>query len=109
MSEEKYGIKETSDVIDAAVSIKEAYEVSNADGSVNFKDDAYNFIAPLTKLPAAISGADKVPNELLDISDEEYQELKAKYGDQIDDPDWQDLIKGMLLVARSVKNLVDKR
>lgn len=108
MADEKYGIDETIDVIDAAESIVDAYEISKADGSVDIKDFP-NFIVPLTKLPAAITGADNVPNELTDVSDEEYEFLVAKYGDRVNDPDWQDLIKGMLIVARASKALVQKR
>ena len=60
MENQTYGIQETEDMFDLAISIKEAVQLSKADdGKVNLRKDFANFLRPVTILPRAFEGANK--------------------------------------------------
>lgn len=71
---ESFGIEETTEAVLFAVLFANALNKTFADGKVTFMDLPYFFNVAL-KLPAAISGINKVPEELLDLTDEEYDTL----------------------------------
>lgn len=68
------GIEETIEAVLFAVLFANALNKTFADGKVTFMDLPYFFNVAL-KLPAAISKMDKIPGELIDMSDEEYDTL----------------------------------
>lgn len=102
-----YGIKETRELIQFAVSMVEAGRVSLGDGEFNFPGDLVNFVDPVTKMPAAFSGITNVPNELFDLDDEEIDELRNEFGEIIDDPRWIKVIHASFLLFDSVVELVN--
>jgi len=91
LTEEKYGIDETLEVVEAAVSFANAIDDATSDGW-QWLVDPLKFVAPVTKLPAAIGGITNVPTELSDVSDadrikisEKIQEMnfKQEYAEKI--------------------------
>lgn len=67
-------IKETKELVSFLLAVHQAYQLSNADGKIDFKDlpHIYN---PLMKSIQAFNGLDKIPAELKDLDDEERKEL----------------------------------
>lgn len=72
---EKYGIKETKEVLAFGVALGMAIDKSLADDGKISLADAANLVDPLMKAPAALSGITEVGLELSDLSDAEKQEL----------------------------------
>jgi len=71
---DKLGIEETRDIIKSFVSLANAIDNVTQDG---FQlTDIFELVKPLATIPAAVSGADKVPAELFDLDDEERQIIK---------------------------------
>ncbi len=106
-NENQYGIKETSEMFDAVISTKKAYESSVADnGKVDFPNDVLNFIDPLTKLPTAINGADKIPKELGDLNQAEIEQLAEKFGDVVYDERYQRAFYGLVIAGDAIKEIV---
>ena len=68
------GIQETKEVLSAAAAMGNGYSQAIADGKIGIGDIGF-LITALVKLPAALSGIDKVPEELQDLDDSEKQEL----------------------------------
>jgi len=66
---ETYGIKETRDLLQAFVGLANVIDVTTQDG-FQFTD-FFELIGPLSKMPAAITGAEKIPLELYDLDEEE--------------------------------------
>lgn len=70
---EMTGIKETKEAMLFGISLAMAVDESTQDG---FQwTDILNMIPPMTKLPAAISGIEKVPAEIEDLDEQERAEL----------------------------------
>lgn len=100
---ENYDIRETEDVFDLAVSIKEAIELSKADdGKVDIRKDFVNFIKPLTIIPRAFEGARNIPKEWGDLSDTEITRLRDRYGEIIDDERWQRAFMGLVIAGDAI-------
>jgi len=67
--DEKYGIEQFRDVVKATVSLANAIDSTTQDG---FQlSDIFEFVKPLSLIPAAITGSSEIWNELSDYSDEE--------------------------------------
>lgn len=66
---EKYDVKETRELLQFFVGLSNVIDKTTQDG---FQlSDLFEYIAPLSKLSSAIAGAEKIPLELYDLSDEE--------------------------------------
>lgn len=106
-NENQYGIKETEEMFDAVIAAKKAYETSVADnGKVDFPNDILNFIDPLTKLPTAFNGADKIPKELGDLDQTEIERLAKKFGEIVYDERYQRVFYGLTIAGDAIKEIV---
>lgn len=66
-------IKETTEAMTFGISLAMAVDSATQDG---FQwTDIFNLVPPLTQLPAAIEGIEKVPAEIADLDDDERREL----------------------------------
>jgi hypothetical protein len=107
--EEKHGIKETEDVFDLAVSIKEAIQLSKADdGKVDLRKDFTNFIRPVTILPRAFEGARNIPQEWGDLSEAEIIRLRDRYGEIVDDERWQRAFMGLVIAGDAIYEIASE-
>ena len=75
--------KETYEVLSAALSFHGAFDLAKADGKVDMGDIQY-LIAPLIKLPAAITGADKALAELKGMEPAARGEMMSKLAAEYD-------------------------
>lgn len=87
---EKYDVKETRELLQAFVGLANVIDSTTQDG-FQFTD-FFEFIQPLSKMPAAVAGAEKIPLELFDLSEEEKKllvqdieqlEFKSEYSELI--------------------------
>lgn len=107
--EEKYGIKETEDMFDLAVSIKTAVAKSKeGDGKVDIKTDFVHFITPLTIIPRAFEGAGKIPKEWGDLSETEISRLRDRFGEIVDDERWQRAFMGLAIAGDAIYEIVSE-
>ena len=106
-NEEKYGIQETEDMFDLAVSIKTAVaKAKEGDGKVDIKTDFVHFINPLTIIPRAFEGANKIPKEWGDLSETEIIRLRDRFGEIIDDERWQRAFMGLVIAGDAIYEIV---
>ena len=104
---EKYCIHQTEEIFDAGLALINAYKISKADdGKVTIPGDLLNFIGPLTKVPVAIEGADQVPKELGDLSKAEILQLKARFGEIVNDERYQRVFFGLATAGDAIKEIV---
>jgi hypothetical protein len=68
------GITETLDVVDFVAETAEAVKAAGEDGKITITD-AVKFVAPLMKLPKALTGISLVPEELLGVDLEDAQDV----------------------------------
>jgi hypothetical protein len=71
---EKQGIKELTEVIDFLFDVAEAVQMANEDGKITI-GDAPKFLRGLMKAPAAIGGANVIPKEIADLTEEELKQI----------------------------------
>lgn len=71
----KFGIKETQEVIDFVFDLTDAIVASVKDDGKITIGDAPRFIKSLMSSPTALSGINQVPKELADLSDEELKQI----------------------------------
>ena len=108
MAEEEFGTKETEDVVVFFGSICEGIYESVKDGKLTF-GDYINFIPVVADLLPAISGIEKVPDELRDLSIEEMDALVEKFKANFEIPDdiveefVENCVTGARLVFRNVE------
>jgi len=80
----KFGIKETKEVLDAAIAVGIGVDKSiSDDGKVSFIEYT-NFVGAALKIPKAISDIGQVPKELSDLDEEEAQEIVDFMVDKLD-------------------------
>lgn len=79
------GIKETTELLAAAISLGNSIGLALEDGKISV-GDLPAFLSPVLKLPAALAGIDEVPSEMADLSQEEREELYAYVRDNFDIP-----------------------
>jgi hypothetical protein len=77
------GIKETKEMIVFAARFAGGLDKSLADGKIDFFDVGH-VLDPLLAAGAAFQGADGIPNELLDTTEEEDAELLAILVEELD-------------------------
>jgi len=80
------GIKETKDVMTLAASLSEAIYHSLKDGKVTM-GDYKNFIPVLGDLLPALGGLEQIPEEIADLTTDEYDELVKHFKAEFDIPD----------------------
>lgn len=103
----EYGIKETEELFDAAVSIKDAIALAKADdGKVNLRKDYPFFITPFPKLIVGVEGARQVPKELQDLDEQELARLRDRFGDLIDDERYQRAFYGLAIAGDAILEIV---
>ena len=78
-------IEETKDVVRLGISLGNAVGKSLEDGEITFSDALF-FVAPATKIPAAISGINLVDDEILDMDEAEEAELNQMVQDEFNIP-----------------------
>ena len=76
VQEEKFGIKETKEMVDFLVSVIQGAIDSAVDGRLDLWD-IRNFFKSLRKVGAAFKDCSKIGQELSDLSDKEIAELEA--------------------------------
>ncbi|MBI1939177.1 MAG: hypothetical protein HYS25_13795 [Ignavibacteriales bacterium] len=94
------GIEETLDALDFTIALANGVIATLKDGKVSVADIP-NFIKPLIKLPAAISGIDKVPAELNQLRENELQIILDEVKKELSTDD----IKTKAIVEQSLKIL----
>ncbi len=102
-----FGIDETKDVIEFGISLTNSLMHAFSDGKITLADVPY-FIAPMTKLPSALSGINMVPFEVGDIQKFELQKLTGfvKENLDIDDKKAKNIIEYSLLIIYDIYELV---
>ena len=102
-----YGIKETIELMQAGVAIKSAVETAKAnDGKIDLLTDWPGFAAALPALFSAVQGGNQIPKELGDLDEEEIQQLRAKFGEIVDNESWGKIFAGLATVASGIAELV---
>jgi len=76
--------KETIELLDAVFGLADATQRSLQDDGKITIGDAGNFFSPVLKLPAAIGGAQNVPRELAQLTDEGRQEVLDYFAQRFD-------------------------
>lgn len=80
------GIKELKEMVSFGLTIPEAYYRAKEDGDIDISDIVHLY--PIVqKAPDAIMDADEIPEELLDLTEEEYNELCNFVGEEFDIPE----------------------
>lgn len=102
-----FGLDETIDVIEFGISLTNSMMRAFGDGKLTLTDVPY-FIAPMTKLPAALSGMSMVPFEITDIQKLDLQKLVdlVKGNLTIDDKKAKSIIEYSLLIIYDIYELV---
>lgn len=87
------GIKETKEVVAFAVALGNGLGNALEDGDIDFAD-VVDFVGVIRTVGDAFEGLSELPGELSDLSEVEYQELKAYVEDEFDIP--QDMVEGVV-------------
>ncbi|PHN06171.1 hypothetical protein [Flavilitoribacter nigricans] len=108
-NEEKYGIQETEDLFDLAVSLKEAVaKAKEGDGKIDIKTDFIHFFQPVTRIPRAFEGAGNIPKEWSDLSEAEIIRLHDRFGDIVNDERWQRAFIGLAIAGDAIYEIVSE-
>ena len=103
----KYGIKETTEVFRAAVGIVETTDqLKNSPVEGVYKYSAYLNVVPA--LVVAGEGIGMVPKELSDIEPEEYQQLRAEFGDKINNPLYVELFGHLAGAVNKIAEILEQ-
>ena len=105
MADEK-GIKEIKELVAFVFSLIKAVQVSLEDNDIDLWD-AKNFIEPIKKLAPAIDNIDDVIPEVVDLSDEEWDELLEYACNEFDIPkeNVDYVVDEALTMGRSLLNI----
>ena len=103
----EFGIDETKDVIEFGISLTNSLIHAFGNGKIILTDVPY-FIAPMTKLPSALSGINLVPFEVGDIQKFELQKLIdfVKENLDVDDRKAKNIIEQSLLIIYDIYDIV---
>lgn len=82
--ETQFGIKETKEVLDAAIALGNAVDQSLEDNGKVDWTEYHLFLPVITKLPKAISDISDVPSELKNLDEAEQAEIKAFIAEKLD-------------------------
>lgn len=102
-------VKELSEVVTFVCALANGIADSAKDGDATFSDAQY--LLPLVlKLPSAVSGFDKIPDEVKDLDDGEIESLKKLVQDELDLPNdvLESSIENAIEVAIQLYSLVKK-
>lgn len=83
MDEEHVGTKELTEMVDFVIALGMAVDKSLADGHLDM-GDAFNLYPVLQAAPAAFADANKIPTEIEDLSDDEFEELMNHVQEEFD-------------------------
>lgn len=102
-------IKELSEVVSFVCALANGIAESAKDGALTIGDAQYLFPL-LSRLPSAVSGFDKIPDELKDLDDSEIEEIKKLVQDELDLPNdvLEASIENSIEVAIQLYSLVKK-
>ncbi len=102
-----FGIEETKDVVVFGISLANSIIKAFRDGNITLIDIPL-FIAPLTKLPSALSGINMVPFEIGDIEKFELQQLITfvKENLDVDEREAKNIIELSLLMIYDIYDLI---
>ncbi len=110
MEENVYGIQETKDVFKAVQAGLATYQSLTADGSFAGGDYILFLTAVGPALYTAVHGADKIPAELSDLTDNEIQELRDEgYGPLLDNANVIKIIFGLSVAADGLIDEIKRR
>ena len=104
---QEYGIKETVELFDAGIALKDAVTLSQADdGKVTFPQDLVNFVAPIPRIITGVEGAGQVPKELGDLDESEILILEDKFGELVRDERYQRLFRGLAIAGDAIAEII---
>lgn len=105
----QYGIKETTELFDAGLALRDAIKLSKADdGKVTFPGDLVNFVAPIPRIIAGVEGANLVPRELTDLNEEELTALEAKFGQIVHDERYLRIFRGLAMAGDAIIEIIQE-
>jgi len=100
------GVKETLEVFDFADAVIDAVRISKAnDGKVDWRD-AGNFFTPGFKLMTAITGIEKVDDELVDLDAQEIAILESRITKYANNPRYAVATGHLLAFANEIAAIV---
>ncbi len=100
------GIKETQEVFDFTDAVIDAVRISKAnDGKVDWRD-AGNFFTPGFKLMTAITGIEKVDDELVDLDPQEIAILESRITKYAKNPRYAAAAGHLLAFANEIAAIV---
>lgn len=101
------GIKEVQDLLIFVCKLAEGFVKTLDDKKFNVLE-LVNFVPAVTALPAAISGIEDIPAELVDMDDAEREELLAAIADEfdIDADEVEEFVEDALGVVLSLVQLI---
>ncbi|MEW6196807.1 MAG: hypothetical protein AB1521_16795 [Bacteroidota bacterium] len=102
-----FGIEETKDVVVFGISLANSIIKAFRDGNITLIDIPL-FIAPITRLPSALSGINMVPFEIGDIEKFELQQLTTfvKENLDVDEREAKNIIELSLLMIYDIYDLI---
>lgn len=104
---DQYGINETEQMFSAVIALKQAIAISRADdGKITIPADLFNFINTINPMIVGITGADQIPKELGDLDAQEIEQLRAKFGEIVDDERYQRVFYGLAIAGDAVVELI---
>ncbi|MFQ5641702.1 MAG: hypothetical protein ACE5IR_27320 [bacterium] len=109
MEKTQIGIEETKDLFRFGASFGNALGKTFADGKFQLSE-IVNFIQPVTKIPAALTGISQVDDELLDLDETEKAELLQLAKDEFDIPSEgaEEFVEDSLQLALMIFSYVQK-
>ena len=102
-------VKELSEVVSFVCALANGIAESAKDGAITLGDASYLFPLIL-KLPSAVGGFDKIPDEVKDLDDSEIEQIKNLVKDELDLPNdvIEASIENSIEVAVQLYSLVKK-
>lgn len=109
MQKQTYGIKETSELFDAGIALKQAVELSKKDdGKVTFPNDLVHFVAPIPRIITGVEGVNQVPKELTDLDEQEISILEQKFGQIVYDERYLRIFRGLAIAGDAISELINE-
>lgn len=99
-------MKELNEALDFGLSLGMALDVALENG-FQFLPDMLALVPSMTKLPAAVSGADQIPNEIENMTEEGRKELVDKIAElDLKSEFSEEIIEQSLVLAAQIGKLV---
>lgn len=101
-------MKETKEAIVAIAALITSGKASLDDGKLGFTD-ALEFVDDIPKVFVAIQGADQIPSELAEMSDEDMDELEEMVVEKLDgfSGNTIEIVEESLNILLSIRNIVE--